>query len=633
MRRWLFLALGTMVPTTAFADGSVGLRITDEGLDWIADQALAKVPTEMDLDDVEMPIMDCWPRDSVLEVWQGHVDIEHLDLDFPFSDDEVGIVVDAGAHVTGTVLLDAIACLPLSVSCDMDVTVNRALATASVGVASGPDGRVDAGLGDVTLAILPEDLDIEFSNCTGEIDDRLDDLYDQAEPMLLDMIQEQLQTWIDENVRPQVDALIGQTMSFPIEGQGLEVSVSASGIERQNRALLMGASLGLRATEVSDCIVPNGEVELSPDGGLSFTEWEPSPFALGISERVIDEALYATWQAGSMCFPAKDLSGFAGLVEGIPEGIDMQLTFQLGAPPDVDVQPDGIHVALPGVSAILDMVTADGPVQAVFEGGASAMAVLELDPATNGLHLHTTHLEITDMELTAGELPEGVELRAVVDGLVFPLILDYVGNARIADGVLPVSDYWVIVNAIDYYDGAAAMAFELFVTPDDDNGRPDTLLVQGQEEPVEPGTPVTVQVGGRDDRVPERLLRYSMQRPDETEWTEPDFAPSFTLRQYGDGEWVYKVRAVDLAGNVDDEPLKITLTIESAPDLSHPDALPPPDDDVPDDGAGPTGEPIDETGGCSCRQAPAVPTSSPIPGIAMAVILAVVSLTRRRPRG
>lgn len=631
MRPWLVLALGILFPLSVGADGSIGLRITDEGLDWIADQALERVPREIDLEDIEMPLMDCWPRDSAIELWQGHVDIEHLGLDFPFSDDEVGIVLDAGAHVTGTVLVDALACLPLSISCDLDVDVRRALASAALGVAQGDEGRLVASLGDVTLLLAPEDVDIEFSNCTGEIDDNLDELYDQAEPMLLRMIQEQLQSWVDENARPRIDELLGQTLAFPMESAGIEATVAASGIERDNRALQVSAHVGLRALEVSTCITPSGEVELEEDAGLAFTEWDPSPFALGISERVLDEALLAAWQGGSMCFPPKDLSAFAGFVDGIPADVELQISFAFGQPPNVDIEPDGVHVELGGLSATLDIVTPDGPAEVVFLGGATALASLELDPATNGLRLRTRDLAIADIEQVEGVLPEGVEMQAIIDGLIFPFMLDFVGNVRVADSVVPASDFWVIVNAIDYYDGAAAMAFELFVTPTDDVGRPDTIVVEAPEEPVTPGTLVNVLVGGRDDRVPERLLRYSILRPAETEWSEPTFSPTFAMREYAEGEFVYRIRAIDLAGNIDEDPAKVTIVFDEPPDLSHPDALPPPGDEPSEDAV-----PATETtgaGGCSCGQAPTAPPASPMPGVAIACLIAAVSLTRRWPRG
>ena len=631
MRAWCVLFAGILFPLPVLADGAVGLRITDEGLDWIADQALSQVPDHMDLDDIEVTLMECWPRDSSLDLWQGRVEIEHLNLGFPFSDDEVGIAFDAGARVTGTVILDAIACLPLSVSCDMQVDVDRALANASIGVAPGQGGRLTTQLGAIDLVIEPGDIDIEFSNCTGEIDDRLDELYDQAEPILLNIVREQLQSWIDDNVRPRVDALLGQALSFPVESAGVEATITASGIDRANRALQLSASVGIRALAISDCITPDGETELAADTGLQFTQWEPSPFAIGITERVLDEALLAAWQAGNMCFPAKDLSALDGLIEGIPPGVDMQLTFALGAPPNVDIQPDGVHLTLAGISAILDASTDEGTTRAEFHGGATARAVLDLDPATNGLHLRTTDLTIEEMDMTEGELPDGVDLRAVIENLVFPTIYDYVGNVRIIDSVVPASGFWMIVNAIDYYDGAAALAFELFIEPEDDTGRPHTIVRVGPDEVVRPGTAVAVRVGGEDDLIPERLLRYQMLRPGEDEWTELSFSPTFTLRQYGEAEWVYRIRAVDLAGNVDDDPAKLTLVVEGAPDLDHPDTLPRPDDEEADDPEA-TASQADAAGGCSCRQAPQPTPASSWPGITLALAVAVVSLTRRWPR-
>src|SRR6185503_20969613 len=98
---------------------------------------------------------------------------------------------------------------------------------------------------------------------------------------------------------------------------------------------------------------------------------------------------------GQMCFAPSDLSLFDGLVEGLPAGVEVQVGFVFGAPPDVDVQPDGLRVRMDRITAYVDATTEDGTtMRGVLAGSIRGFAVLELDPAENGLHLTITDLAI-----------------------------------------------------------------------------------------------------------------------------------------------------------------------------------------------------------------------------------------------
>ena len=85
------------------------------------------------------------------------------------------------------------------------------------------------------------------------------------------------------------------------------------------------------------------------------------------------------------------------------------------------------------------------------------------------------------------------------------------------------------------------------------------------------------------------------------------------------------VTDVDLAGNVDADPLKVTITIEEEHDRDHPDARPPREREDP----APV-RPVDESGGggCSCRVGQADEPAA----AAFLLLTAAVSLTRRRRR-
>ncbi|MBI2897449.1 MAG: hypothetical protein HYY06_28075 [Deltaproteobacteria bacterium] len=593
MRPWPILAVLLSLPAVARADGSAALRVTDQGLAWLADEVVSQVPPETEIDDVEYGLADCWPSDSRFELSQGQLALDDVDLSFPLGQAELGMELQADVRASGTALLDAIGCLPLSVSCDVAIVADAVRMSGSLVARPGA-----LALGGVEIEVDPASLELELTSCTGDIEEVLESVYEQLEPAILDLLRSRLETWIDQEVRPRIDQALAATLAIPIDMANVDATVRMGTAMVGADAVELVAWVGLAPRELSAC-VPQTAPELEADGGVELTDWDPSPFALGVSERVLDEGMLATWQSGLMCFEPHDLSAFDGLIEGLPEGVDFQVAFTLEQPPDVELTPDGVDVTVDGVSAAVHYQSAGGAGDAVIEGSAAARASLEIDPATNGIRFRITDPVVGEMDLASGELPPGADLGPFIDEIVFPMLLDFVGDLRVLDAVIPVSDYWVIGNAIDYHEGSASLAFELFAEPETDEIGPDTFVREAPRAFVAPGEGVRIVVGGSDDLVPERLLRYQIREEDGGDYSEPTFSPTFTIRKYDTGAFAYEVRAIDLAGNVDPDPAKITIEVEEvSASGDHRPALPPPEDESEADArpAGP--DPVE--GGCFC---------------------------------
>jgi MYXO-CTERM domain-containing protein len=627
--RWTALGLLFLIPAAARADGTVALRITDDGLHWIAQAAMAKVPHEVDIADTSSPLLDCWDEPSTFEITDGHLTVDDIDMSLPIDHGELGVNIETSVHGTGTIFLNAIGCLPLSATCDVTIEANHVAMSSNLELGHGDDGQFVAGLGDVTFDLQPDDVDFSFANCTGGIEDRLDTLYDQAERGILSMMQTQLQTFVDASIRPQIDQVLSGSLALPLDSADLDATVAIQDAAIRSDAVEISAQVGLTPRTVSACIPAAEAPDSSGRDEIQFTRWDPNPFAISVTEHMANEGMTAAWLSGKLCFPPKDLSGLGGVVPGIPEGVDLTLAFAIGAPPQIAFDPDGLRVSFDQVEASVHYTSPEGEGDAVLAGAASARALLEFDPATNGIHLSTFDLATEDLAPVSGELPAGTNLTSIIDDLVFPTLLQLVGDVRIMDAVLPLQGYWVIVDAVDYFDGAAAIAFELFATPADDTVGPDTEVVDAPTDVVPKAREVTIHVSGSDDQVPVRLLRYQLRDEEGGTYSEPSFSPVFRVRKYRAGSFSYELRAIDLSGNVDPEPARFTLQVsEDVEQSDHPDALPPPDHhDTPAD-AYPSY--TQDKGGCTCRAGGGTPSRS-VEGLFGAVLALVMVGRRRRP--
>lgn len=106
-----------------------------------------------------------------------------------------------------------------------------------------------------------------------------------------------------------------------------------------------------------------------------------------------------------------------------------------------------------------------------------------------------------------------------------------------------------------------------------DDTRP-TSTVQYPDSPDITTRDMTFQWEGDDNISSDRRLEYSYKYGDEN-WTEPRPVNQATLRTPADGEYVFYVRAEDVAGNIQDPPAEFAFnTFKAAPDTQITNPLP-----------------------------------------------------------
>ena len=171
---------------------------------------------------------------------------------------------------------------------------------------------------------------------------------------------------------------LGATISYSLEASALDIT--PSGIRLDFTAAFGAATYG-------DCVPQDGRFvasahDMPPLTGLIPDTNTPYHLAVVVNEDMVNQALYAVWQAGMLCINVAELAG-----------IDFTTAFLEPAAPDIvpGLWPDPL---------VLDVRTAAAaPPQAEFEGGPTIDAALllnvfgpELDRTTrywaNGLFLN-----------------------------------------------------------------------------------------------------------------------------------------------------------------------------------------------------------------------------------------------------
>jgi hypothetical protein len=171
---------------------------------------------------------------------------------------------------------------------------------------------------------------------------------------------------------------LGATITYAIEADTLEVS--PTGIH-------LGFTAAFGALEYGACVPREGAYapashDMPPLTGVIPDTNTPYHVAIVVNEDMINQALYAVWQAGMLCLDVAAL-----------EGIDINTAFLEPAAPDIipELWPDPIDLDL--------RTTAAAPPTAEFEGGPTIDAALllnvfgpELDRTTrywaNGLFIN-----------------------------------------------------------------------------------------------------------------------------------------------------------------------------------------------------------------------------------------------------
>lgn len=294
--------------------------------------------------------------------------------------------------------------------------------TIGLAIVPGPDGApvLDATVGavDVTYDLTEDDIVLDCWIDT--LNDVLSALGLSIYDLLLDQVDSYLSDSIDDLV-PELEATLEEAFAgasiqetLDLNGVTAELSLYPSNVEITGAGMRLSMAGSVTSNSTAACVAaydPGGfaSTPSSPPGIGTAPSGVPTPFhaGLGLSDEFANEALYALWAGGLLCYTVDEstfpvdttiLNSLTGNVfaDLFPESQPVDLHVVPRSPPEVVY--DGTHdlevalqnldlemwAELDGRKAVITTISLAGPVGAdlSFDGATGNLAVeLAIDPA------------------------------------------------------------------------------------------------------------------------------------------------------------------------------------------------------------------------------------------------------------
>lgn len=565
----LGLLAAALVPQRVAAE-EARVAISPEGLRFLEQQLPRTVPATYAIEvGEERELYDCLGTETTLQVKGGSGRVELGGLTLRTSAGK--LILRLAGHTEGQLAFDLkniIPCVAASpnIGCSVDfhfeVDLHAELTPALVG------GRIRLQSSLVEIDVPPSSVAIEPSGCNrGEallIDLAVDELRGRA----ADALEKRLREVVSDEVLPRLESSLARPLTYQgtTQAAGASVSVAASLAELSfdRDAIEAGIDLTFTAPPATSCALP----EVAPPPTVVAKPiwwWRGAQLGLALSSSLINRGLWAAWRAGASCFALEAVGGLrAGVVEAT-------------APPVATmVRGDGLRLKLrfPAITARFGPGAVDGTATLAVE----AVAQVIVDAGTREARLDLIALDAIDARLDT-PVPDAPgedlsrRLAAVGRALLARLHQRYDGQVAAPLNVLQASggvwsDSYLYVDRVQTGQDHWVMYLKAFARPDQDTQPPRTRWA---EEPLGTMRPDAVRLvaSGDDDLTPLPLLRFQW-RTNGGAWSPdpPSFARSFepvatTGRVLADGVYDVELRAVDLNGNVDPQPLATRFQIDS----------------------------------------------------------------------
>ncbi|MEZ4240490.1 MAG: hypothetical protein R3F59_30915 [Myxococcota bacterium] len=254
------------------------------------------------------------------------------------------------------------------------------------------------------------------------------------------------------------------------------------------------------------------DIDLGGDGDargkrLDLSSSDDSHLAVGLTEGMAEEALAAAWSEGLLS-PDSPLTAdlIASLLADLGLGDDLKVALSLGAPPSVNIDPDGIHLSLEQTK-----LTATNDGEPALELVADLTGLLEVSVAGGGIVLTAHEVELDVTELDASHLvdrdPEN--LQAFLEGWVVDAATAALGEMDVYQSHFEALGYVLRLDRTEMQDGGLVAWCTLFAADDPavDREPPDTEVTATLS-----GSTVTAVFSATDDRPGDLLYSWRPRR-------------------------------------------------------------------------------------------------------------------------
>lgn len=596
LRRTLFFVFVVSVISLAgsaraqICGQSVALRVNSAGLDFIGQQVLPLIPTQIDLPAVDQVVMD-WPLTSddarvVVSGLTANLNVRELRFYMGGSALHASVVADVSTQ--GPVRVDNAYASFGTADCNADVDlkgiqVNLGLKVQTVA------GRIQVEVTDVNFGFDNNATKIELNGCalgtvvTAVVDFLRSHFMGSVESAVEKLAKDKLSRLISSKLDGVIE-LSGQTETMSYAARLESVATDTSGVE-----LFAGAQLDFARGQIAPCLggynvqEPQSCVGVAPRLQANY----PSMFSAGVSEGLINNSLHSLWRSGRLCIDSRtfDNSAITSAVAslsgslGQPEGTSIGFSFRLSSAPQLHFSAShGAVLNLTGVNLQVDVDHAQGLDGRVNVETSLAIRVSpSIDPMSNSIALDLEEISVDRFEMLGDSalLLDPARIQRYIQTVVVPLLQKRLQTEQLSPAVISAQHYLVELKQIDVGDGYLGVYLDAYEPGQlGDDTAPSVTLVQGPGSLISPSV-VQVYVSAVDNLTPTSLIRYR-HRVDQGIWSElsyssrVDFVAENATHQL-------EVVAVDQKGNTSTNPLVLGFDVDSLPPelsiLSAPDSL------------------------------------------------------------
>ncbi len=562
--------LAVMVaPSEALAQHDVRVFLAESGVDFVADNAPAALPSVFELPTITKSFTCMDFEQSNTTVNMG---IDRLDIDMP-SQDRIVVDLDFNIAANGELFADDLYACFGSATCQDTMQLDKGTAVLQFDVEIvGGEPRVATH--DIDLTVNPEDFDFVLDEC-GFTGSALTTAIDFTEGWILDYVEGKIITMAEENFAPMLeDTLSGLAME----------------------------SIYMRAS-VEDLYFPNDGVSVTIDSGFPYTRAaakcmeafdKPRPnratgasvpdiqagtndVNMAVNFGLLNDALYAAWRTGVFCLTDKhiaglgvevDLSMVGAMMPGFPAGTAFSLELNFTDYPQVrgaGTDASSLTLEVEGIELQIHGDRPDGTRNTLAaEISLEATAKLGVSPGSNAIYAQLAGAEITHMRMTDERDATGAgfdvaRIQQLVHQAILPHMLHEMGPIPLTGPVFEVSDYAILLRSIETNKAYAAAGVDLFAIPANDTTAPDTSIVDAPA--LGNAHSAVIRVSGTDAEIPSDLLKYQVTVNGEAR--EPTFIRDIKIGAAGfTNNYDVTIAAVDLAGNVDSSPARATMLVD-----------------------------------------------------------------------
>ncbi len=569
------LTLATVALTgTAHAQHEVQAYLSQEGLDFIAEEAPGYVPSVVEAPTFAKPIgcMDFEQRDTTV-----NISIDDVRISMP-ENGRIRVDIAFSGSADGELYVDDLyACLG-EVTCQDSLEIRSGSATFDYELAVR-DGHAVVMPRDSEFRLLPQDVEFNLTEC-GMTGEALTNGITFAEEWILGFLDGKIGAMADGYVAPLIEDMLD---GFRTTGSLALASYSAdlADLELENDGVFIRM-----AADVSSSFAPSACIAEFDNGGPEdFDGPQPNLSAPGASHAnlalnlgLVNQGLYTIWRRGLLCLTDNhlralgfdlDLNMIGAMLPGFPAGTEIGFDLKMTDYPKVipTASNNGtVTLKIEGLLLDLHGDRPDGSRKTMHaEIDMEATATVGIDPASNAIFASLDGAEVTRMVMederdVTGDGFDVARILQMLHNHILPDLLHEVGPLPLTGPAFSFEGYAIILRELQTSDAFLKAGVDLFAVPENDNTAPETQIVEYPTGPVNPHT-AEIRVNGTDAEIPSELLQYELSIDGVKQ--APSFMHTFMIGEMGaTATYQVQVAAIDLSGNVDATPDTVELTVD-----------------------------------------------------------------------